>query len=91
MKQITYTPAAQKFLQRMPRNEALKVRSKIVQYAADPKSQANNLKRLQGTTNYRLRVGDWRVVFSDTKQIVKNEPVEIIAVLKVGPRGGIYD
>ena len=35
-------------------------------YAADPASQAANVKALKGEPGVlRLRVGDWRVVFED--------------------------
>lgn len=59
------------------------IRAKIAQYAADPASQANNVKKLQGRDGYRLRVGDWRVIF--------DEDGNVIAILEIGPRGGIYD
>ena len=59
----------------MAANRAVTIRAKIEAYAADPTSQANNVKKLQGRDGYRLRVGDYRVIFE---------------VLDVGPRGGIY-
>ncbi|MBD9528397.1 type II toxin-antitoxin system RelE/ParE family toxin [Paracoccus sp. PAR01] len=83
MKQITYTKAALKALTRMPRNMADRVREKIAEYAADPASQANNVKVLKGREGIRLRVGDWRVIMDDQGNV--------LAVLEIGPRGGIYD
>ncbi|MTH62186.1 type II toxin-antitoxin system RelE family toxin [Paracoccus litorisediminis] len=83
MKQITYTKAALKALIRMPRNMAVRVREKIAEYAADPASQANNVKALKGREGIRLRVGDWRVIMDDQGNV--------LAVLEIGPRGGIYD
>lgn len=82
MKPITYRPAARKALRRMPRNTAERIMSKIEAYAEDPSSQANNVKALQGRDGIRLRVGDWRVIMLDG---------EVLDVLDVGPRGGIYD
>jgi len=55
---------------------------KIEAYATDPTSQANNVKALQGRDGIRLRVGDWRVIMRDD---------EVLDVLDIGPRGGIYD
>ena len=55
--------------------------AKVDQYAADPASQANNVKALQGREGIRLRVGDWRVIMRDG---------EVLAVLEIGPRGSIY-
>ncbi len=83
MKQIAYTKAAQKTLARMPRNTSVLIRSKIEAYAADPAPQANNVKVLRGRDGFRLRVGDWRVIMDDQGNV--------LAVLEIGPRGGIYD
>ena len=83
MKQISYTRAAIKTLARMPANTAALIRSKISAYAADPASQANNVKALKGRDGIRLRVGDWRVIMDDQGNV--------LAVLEIGPRGSIYD
>ena len=55
---------------------------KLETYAFDPASQANNVKALKGTLALRLRVGSFRVLFTETA----NE----IIVLDIGPRGGVY-
>jgi mRNA interferase RelE/StbE len=83
MVQIRYTKAAIKALTRMPGNKTRLIRSKIEQYAADPESMANNVKKLQGRDGYRLRVGDWRVIF-DREGLV-------LDILEIGLRGGIYE
>lgn len=83
MKQISYTKAAIRALRRMPANTAMLIRSKIEAYAQDPASQGNNLRALKGREGIRLRVGDWRVVMDDQGNV--------LAVLDIGPRGGIYD
>lgn len=83
MKDVTYKPAALKALRKMPANTAKRIRGKIAEYAADPASQANNVKALKGREGIRLRVGDWRVIMDDTG--------EVLDVLKIGPRGGVYD
>ncbi len=69
-------------LSRMPRNEAEKVREKIFQYAAEPGSLAANVKKLQGREGFRLRVGNWRVIF--------DEGGNILDILDIGSRGSIY-
>jgi mRNA interferase RelE/StbE len=44
-----------------------------------------DVKRLQGSHEYRLRIGDWRVRFErDDRQI-------IITIVRVLPRGRAYD
>jgi mRNA interferase RelE/StbE len=83
MKPISYTKAAIRALRRMPANSAQLIRSKIEAYAIDPASQANNVKALKGRDGFRLRVGDWRVILDDQGNV--------LAVLDIGPRGGIYD
>ena len=83
MMQLSYTKAAIRALRRMPANTALLIRSKIEAYAADPASQANNVKSLKGREGVRLRVGDWRVIMDDQGHV--------LAVLDIGPRSGIYD
>lgn len=82
MKPITYTRAAIKALRRMPANVSQRIVAKVEEYAADPASQANNVKALKGRDAIRLRIGDWRVIMNDGT---------VLAVLDVGPRGGIYD
>tara|TARA_R110002110_G_C13136226_1_gene689270 strand:+ start:318 stop:569 length:252 start_codon:yes stop_codon:yes gene_type:complete len=83
MKKITWTKTALKQLRKIPANSRKSIVRKVGQYATAPESLANNVIRMQGFENvYRLRVGDWRVVIE--------EDGPIIAVLKVGPRGGVY-
>lgn len=67
----------------MPTNEAQRLIAKIEQYADDPASVANNVKMLSGSPFVRLRVGDWRVVMDDQRNVLD--------VLKIGPRGDVYD
>lgn len=68
----------------MPANVATRIKSKIEQYAIDPAAQANNVKALKGEAGYlRLRVGDWRVIFS--------EDGAVIAIIRIAPRSSVYD
>ena len=82
MKPILYRTAARKALRRMPTNTALRIVSKIESYANDPASLSANVKALQGREGIRLRVGDWRVIMLDN---------EVLDILDIGPRGGIYE
>jgi mRNA interferase RelE/StbE len=66
----------------MPRNVAQTIEKKIVALAVDPYAPNNNATRLQGRSGYRLRVGDWRVLYELEKQR--------LLVLEVLPRGGAY-
>ncbi|PTM61069.1 ParE-like toxin of type II ParDE toxin-antitoxin system [Phreatobacter oligotrophus] len=56
---------------------------KIDQLAAFPEQLAPQVKRLQGRPGFRLRVGDWRVIFDDNGNVLD--------VLAIGPRGSVYE
>ncbi len=83
MKTVTYSKAAIKVLKRMPRASAKRIVAKVDQFALDPKSLANNVRALKGSDLIRLRVGNWRAIMDDAGQV--------LAVLKIGPRGDVYE
>jgi mRNA interferase RelE/StbE len=76
-----YTATAARALKRHA-NRAKVIGEKINQYAENPAAQANQVKALAGSDAKRLRVGDYRVIFSET--------ADAILILDLGPRGGIY-
>lgn len=83
-RRIEYSREAVKTLARIDRATSQRIRSKIEQLAADPQSLANNVSALKGGHGLmRLRVGDWRVIYTET--------LVVIAVQKVAPRGGAYE
>lgn len=83
MKGITYSRDAEKTLRTIPANTRRLIITKIEQYAAEPMSLANNVKALKGEPGYfRLRVGDWRVLFQ--------EDGSVVAVTKIASRGSAY-
>ena len=83
--EIRYTRDALRAIRKAPRKVAGNIAAKVEQLADGGKALANNIKKLQGREGYRLRVGDYRVIYTmDNGQL-------IITVVAVGPRGGIYD
>lgn len=82
-KQISYSRDAAKALRAIDAKVSKLIRSKIEQYAATPESLTNNVKKLKGSDALRLRVGDYRVIFT--------ENLVILTILKVGHRREIYD
>jgi mRNA interferase RelE/StbE len=68
----------------MPRNIAQLIREKMEQVAIDPFASIANSKKLQGRSGYRLRVGDWRVIYEINKDQV------VIIVMKIALRGEVY-
>lgn len=83
---VRFTAKAAKELARIgPAARAILV--KIEQYAADPSSLANNVKALKGSEEFRLRVGDYRVLFTVSAEGV----VTVMLVVAVRHRSKAYD
>ena len=84
--QIRFTKQANKELKKIgpDRNAII---AKIKQYAADPASLAGNVKALQGRDEYRLRVGNYRVLFI----ILEDGTITIMQVTAVRHRSKAYD
>lgn len=84
MFRIEYSKSARKALKSMPRNTARLVVEKVEALAANPLAPNNNVKKLRNHPGYRLRVGDLRVVY------LLQEQVLLITVVKIAPRGEVY-
>jgi len=59
---------------------AKRIFTKVSELKTNPYSK--NIKRLRGENSFRLRIGDYRVLFEIDK--------EIITILKIGHRKNIY-
>lgn len=81
---IEYSKTARKSLKGMPRTTAMLIMEKVEALAADPMAPNNNVKKLTNHPGYRLRVGNWRVVY------LIHEQVLLIAVVRIAPRGDAY-
>lgn len=79
---VVVTRPAARALSRMPANVEALIRDKLRLLADEPGALANNVKALKGLEGFRLRVGDWRVLFTIE--------ADRIIVHDVGPRGSIY-
>lgn len=84
MYRILFTKDAHKTLRKLPRNLSKRIRKKIDRVAADPFAPYANVKKLRNRPGYRLRVGDWWVIYE-----VENNEL-IIMVLKIASRGEVY-
>lgn len=83
-KRVEYSSEALTALQRMDRRTASRIIEKIEQLATDPSSLANNIRRLKGGEGLmRLRIGDWRVIYTDG--------LIVLQVVKIAPRSSAYD
>ncbi len=81
---VVFTKQADKALRKMPRNVALRIRGKLDELAQDPYRANNNVTKLQERSGYRLRVGDWRIIYEVEDDVLR------IVVMKVAPRGEVY-
>ena len=84
MYKIIFKKEAAKSLEKLPRSVAKLIREKLGIIATNPYADHPNAKKLQGREGYRLRVGDWRVIYE-----IENDQL-VILVLKVAPRGEVY-
>jgi mRNA interferase RelE/StbE len=83
MYSIDYSKASRKAMKSMPRNTARLVMEKIESLAVDPYAPNNNVRKLTNHPGYRLRVGDWRVVY------LIHEQELVIVVVRIAPRGEV--
>jgi len=80
---VSYSKQAQKTLRRLPRNTARLIQTKLIELATDPQGM-RNVKKLTDHPGYRLRVGDWRVVYT------LHDDALAIHVIHIDVRGSIY-
>jgi mRNA interferase RelE/StbE len=80
MKDISFTAAAARQWLNLSADIRKRIETKMTVYAGDG---SGDVKRLKGRAGFRLRIGDWRVVFIEDKTS--------ITVVAVGHRRGIYD
>jgi len=73
---------AEKEFLRLPQAEQDKIRNKILSLENNPKPVGS--KKLRETNYFRIRSGDYRVIYS------VNDTAKIIKVLSIGNRKDIY-
>jgi mRNA interferase RelE/StbE len=75
---------AKKALQSVPQSDRTRITEKIVLLGENPENASLDIKKLQGESYFRLRVGQWRIIFD------RDNEVKIISIEKIKPRGGVY-
>lgn len=82
---VEFTKSAKKEFDRLPAGVQDKVLEAVALLSTNPYSELLKVKKLKGTDQlYRLRIGDYRVVYE-----VRNE-VLLIIVIKIGHRKEVY-
>jgi mRNA interferase RelE/StbE len=81
---IVLTRSAEKSLSRIPADRRRQILSRIEAVAAEPASRNFDIQPLAGSDLLRLRVGDYRVLFSLT------ESEGMLTVELVRTRGDVY-
>ncbi|MEH1796564.1 MULTISPECIES: type II toxin-antitoxin system RelE family toxin [unclassified Nostoc] len=84
MYQIEFTKGATKQLNKLPINIKNRIDSKILTLAIEPRP--NGVTKLKDEENtYRIRVGEYRVIYEIYDDIL------LISVVKVGHRSQVYE
>ena len=80
---IVVTRPAQKQLLKLPKEATDRLQMAIDNLAHDPRP--SGVKKLKGSPDYRIRVGDYRVIYSIFDVVL------LVEIVKVGQRGNFYD
>ena len=79
---ITVKKGATKALDKAPKNVRDACWAAISKLADDPRP--HGCVKLKNDLGYRIRVGEWRVIYTiEDKEL-------LILIVRVGPRGGVY-
>jgi mRNA interferase RelE/StbE len=84
MYRLKYRRQARNYLARLPLKTKTAIVNKLHEIAADPDDPSLDIDVLKGREGFRLRVGQYRILYT------RQEDQLIIEVVKVRPRGDIY-
>lgn len=80
--EVTYLPSVAKDLKGLPKADVLRLLAKAETLRDDPRPPGS--QKLAGEENYRIRQGDYRLLYS-----IDDEKI-IVQVVKVGHRKDVY-
>ena len=84
MYQLKYSRQARNYLARLPHKIKSRIVDKIHEIKEDPDDPNLDVVKLKGESGYRLRVGQYRIIYT------RHRDQLIIEVVKIRPRGDIY-
>lgn len=79
---VEFTESAQKELRKLPKSTALRILKAIDRLSADPRK--GSVRPMVGSTSWRLRVGNYRVVYD-----IQDDKL-IVLIVRVRHRRGAY-
>ena len=82
--EVVLSRFAKREMGRLPENIRDTIDAKIEALAADPTAANNNVRPLRGAPGFRLRVGDWRVLYEIDHQR------RLVQVRSIRNRGEAY-
>ena len=82
--ELTIKRQAIKSLQNMPRQNAQRIRCELDKLAEQPNRRYVDVTSLTGRPGFRLRVSDWRIIFT------RDDKARVIDVLRIVPCGQAY-
>jgi mRNA interferase RelE/StbE len=80
---IEVRPAAARALRNFDHDVQPRIRAAIALLAEDPRPPAS--RRLRGRPGYRVRVGDYRIIYTVANDVL------LIVVVSLGHRPDVYD
>jgi len=84
MYELKYRRQARNYLARLPYKIKLKIVGKLHEIKENPDDPNLDIDRLKGGLGYRLRIGQYRIIYT------RNDLELIIEVVKIRPRGDVY-
>ena len=84
MYQLKYRRQARNYLAKLPFKIKSKIVDKLHEIQRNPDDPTFDVDKLKGESGYRLRVGQYRIIYT------RHEDQLIVEVVRIRPRGDIY-
>ena len=73
-----------KKLEKMPQKQRDLISTDIELLSLNPDNPRLEVKKLESRPGYRMKVGNWRVLY------LRDDIVRVLSIFKIGPRGDVY-
>lgn len=84
MYKLIFLKQPRKKLMSLSKRVSRSILRKMEDVAKDPFKKNNNAEKLQGVDGFRLRHGNWRIIYKVEKEIIT------VVVVKIETRGEVY-